>query len=217
VIPVGTLNHFAKDLRIPLAVADAVRTIVAANVTSVDVGEVNGHVFINNSSLGLYPQLVQSRMRFQRLGYRKSSALLLATLHVLRHYSFVKVRLTADDHKLVRRTPLVFIGNNRYELTTLTAGTRKSLAEGYLSLYVTQQEGPVELLGLAARVLAGRVSAGRDLDVLNAGTILVETRPRTVSVATDGEVHRMRMPLHYRIRPGELRVIVPAGTRHPVI
>jgi diacylglycerol kinase family enzyme len=212
VIPAGTLNHFAKDMRIPLAAAKAVRTIVEAHVTSVDVGEVNGHVFINNSSLGLYPQLVQSRVRYQRRGHGKWAAFLLASFDGLRRYSFVKAHLTADGRKLVRRTPLVFIGNNRYELTTLTAGTRKSLAEGHLSLYVTHHKRPVELLTLAARALAGRLTPGRDLDVLFAREILVHTRTLTVSVATDGEVQRMRMPLHYRIRPADLSVIVPAET-----
>jgi diacylglycerol kinase family enzyme len=216
VIPAGTLNHFAKDLRIPLPAANAVRTIVEAHATSVDVGEVNGHIFINNSSLGLYPQLVQSRLRYQRGGHRKWVAFLLASFDGLRRYSFVKVHLTAGARTLVRRTPLVFIGNNRYELTTLTAGTRKSLAEGHLSLYVTHQKRPVELLALAARALAGRLTPGRDLDVLCAREILIHTRTRTVSVATDGEVQRMRMPLRYRIRPAELRVIVPAETGRAV-
>ncbi len=155
-------------------------------------------------------------MRYQRRGHRKWVAFLLASLEGLRRYSFVKVRLTADARTLVRRTPLVFIGNNRYELTTLTAGMRKSLAEGHLSLYVTHQKRPVELLALAARALAGRLTPGRDLDVLFAREILVHPRTRTVSVATDGEVARMRMPLRYRIRSADLRVIVPAETARPV-
>ena len=90
VIPMGTLNHFARDLGIPTALADAVRTIVEGHVETVDVGEVNGRTFINNSSIGIYPQLVQYRGAYQKQGYRKSIALLRASLDVIRRYSFVK-------------------------------------------------------------------------------------------------------------------------------
>jgi|PersoiStandDraft_1058852.scaffolds.fasta_scaffold12314_2 diacylglycerol kinase family enzyme len=210
VIPLGTLNHFAKDAGIPRSMQEAVRAIVAAHVTTVDVGDVNGRTFINTSSLGLYPQLVQSRARHQRNGQRKWAALLLASLDVLRHYSFVKVRLTTGDRRLVRRTPLVMIGNNRYEMQTLAVGSRSSLAKGQLSVYITHQGGPLALAGLAARAVFSRLNVARDLDVLIVEEIQIETRSRSVLVATDGEVTTMAMPLHYRIRPGALRVIVPA-------
>src|SRR3954447_6264864 len=61
VLPAGTLNHFAKDLRLPLTLADAARVIAAARTTGVDVGEVNGRCFVNNSSIGLYPHVVVKR------------------------------------------------------------------------------------------------------------------------------------------------------------
>ena len=61
VLPLGTLNHFAKDLGIPLELSEAVATIMHGRVEEVDVGEVNGRVFINNSSLGLYPRIVADR------------------------------------------------------------------------------------------------------------------------------------------------------------
>ena len=59
VLPLGTLNHFAKDLGLPLDLGGAVRVIAAGQTQRIDVGEVNGRVFINNSSLGLYPEMVR--------------------------------------------------------------------------------------------------------------------------------------------------------------
>ena len=209
-IPLATLNHFAKDAGIPLSMHDAVRAIVAAHVTTVDVGDVNGRTVINTSSLGLSPQLVQSRARHQRHGQRTWAALLLGSVDVLRHYSFVKVRLTTGDRRLVRRTPQVMVGNNRYELQTVAVGSRSSLAEGQLTVSITHQVGPLALAGLVARVVFNRLNAARDLDVLLAQAIQIETRVRRVLVATDGEITTMTMPLHYRIRPLALRVIVPA-------
>src|SRR5947199_3052283 len=61
VLPLGTLNHFAKDLCIPLEVVGAARNVCEGREVSVDVGEVNGRVFINNSGLGLYPHIVRRR------------------------------------------------------------------------------------------------------------------------------------------------------------
>ena len=71
VLPLGTLNHFAKDLQIPLDIEGALNTIVASNIMQVDVGEVNGRFFLNNSSLGLYPRIVREREKQQRLGWGK--------------------------------------------------------------------------------------------------------------------------------------------------
>src|SRR3712207_2666906 len=81
VLPLGTLNHFAKDLAIPLDLGAAVETIVRGRVAEVDVGEVNGRVFINNSSLGLYPQIVAHRQEQQeQLARGKWAAFAWATL-----------------------------------------------------------------------------------------------------------------------------------------
>ncbi|HZI88057.1 MAG TPA: diacylglycerol kinase family protein, partial [Pyrinomonadaceae bacterium] len=71
VLPLGTLNHFAKDLNIPVDIEAAVRTIVSGHTTRVDVAQVNDRIFLNNSSLGLYPRLVHEREKQQRLGLRK--------------------------------------------------------------------------------------------------------------------------------------------------
>ena len=89
VLPFGTMNHFAKDLQIPLELEGAVATIVAAHETRVDLGEVNGHIFINNSSLGLYPSIVREREKRQQLGWGKWPAYVWAAVAVLRRYPFL--------------------------------------------------------------------------------------------------------------------------------
>src|SRR5512141_2991339 len=71
VLPLGTFNHFAKDLNIPLVLEAAVANIFHGEVASVDVGEVNGRIFLNNSSLGIYPGVVQEREAHQRKGHSK--------------------------------------------------------------------------------------------------------------------------------------------------
>ena len=93
----------------------------------------------------------------------------------------------------------------------LTQRARERLDAGRLSLYVTHRTGRWGLALLALRALTGRLSEARDFDALSAKEITIETRRRKqrLRVATDGEVTVMRTPLHYRVRPGDLRVVVP--------
>jgi YegS/Rv2252/BmrU family lipid kinase len=210
VLPLGTLNHFAKDLGIPLELDEAVRNIVAGHVIRVDVGEVNGRIFLNNSSLGLYPDIVRDRERQQRrLGRGKWLAFAWATMAALRRYPFLHVRLSLNGEEHERRTPFIFVGNNEYLMQGFNIGSRASLSDGQLSLYVAQRTGRLGLLRLAIRALFGRLKQAKDFDVLSATGILVKTRHKRMRVATDGEVTVMATPLHYRIRARALRVIVP--------
>jgi diacylglycerol kinase family enzyme len=211
VLPLGTLNHFAKDLRIPLGLEEAARNVCEGREASVDVGEVNGQVFVNNSSLGLYPRIVRRREKLQeREGSGKWSAFVRAGLAVLRRYPFLYVRLSADGREIVRRTPFVFVGNNEYEVEGTRIGARSRLDGGRLSLYVAHRTGRLGLLRLALSALLGRLRQAHDFDALCAQEIWVETRrPKRIPVATDGEVTVMTTPLHYRVRPGALKVIVP--------
>ena len=210
VLPMGTLNHFAKDLGIPLAEDDAVATVARGRTVNVDAGEVNGRIFINNSSLGLYPDIVRDREKRQRrLGHGKWRALVAASVAALRRYPELTVLVDVDGKSLVRRTPFVFIGNNSYTMEGFEIGARPRLDDGVLSLYLTQRMGRFGLLRLAVMALLHRLDQARDFDASTATAFVVRTGQRRLRVATDGEVTVMETPLHYRILPGALRVIVP--------
>jgi diacylglycerol kinase family enzyme len=209
VLPVGTLNHFARDLKIPLDLEDAIATISGGLSIKIDTGEVNGKVFINNSSLGLYPHIVTQRQRYQSLGAGKWSAFVWAAWSVLKRYPFVDVRLTLDGMSFKRRTPLVFIGNNRYEMEGLRIGARSCLSAGQLSLYTTNRRSRLGLFILGIRALVGRLRADSDFVEVCTREIWMDTKRRRVRVALDGEVTVLTPPLHYRILPQSLRVMVP--------
>jgi diacylglycerol kinase family enzyme len=216
VLPLGTLNHFAKDLGIPLELMDAVRNLAEGVPRQVDVGEVNGRIFLNNSSLGLYPDIVRDREQQQRrLGRGKWPAAMWATLAALRRYPFLSMRLTVKGQTLARRSPFVFIGNNRYKMEGLSIGERDCLDDGLLSLYVAQHPTRLGLLRFAFDALRGKLGSERDFDVLEAAAFEIETHHRRLHVATDGEVTMMDAPLRYRVRPGALTVMVPAETMEP--
>ena len=211
VLPMGTLNHFAKDLGIPLEQEPAVAVIAGGRTVSVDVGDVNGRIFINNSGLGLYPNIVRDReQRQRRLGHGKWRALLEASITAARRYPTLTVQIEVDGKSLTRRTPFVFIGNNVYTMEGFEIGERVALDRGQLSLYLTNRIGRFGLLRLAVMALLRRLDQASDFDMLGTRGFVVKTRHRMLRVATDGEVTAMAPPLQYRVRPGALRVLVPA-------
>src|SRR2546423_3824077 len=111
VLPLGTLNHFAKDLGISPDLPAAVQVIADGHVQNLDVGSVNGQPFINNSSIGLYPHMVNHRRRQQlRLGRGKWLAMFFAALAVFRRYPLLQVVLESGGKTFPRITPFVFIG-----------------------------------------------------------------------------------------------------------
>ena len=210
ILPLGTLNHFAKDLHIPLGLEEAAHIILGGHTIQVDVGEVNGRIFLNNSSLGIYPSIVRERENQQQhRGRSKWVAFVWATLAILRRYPFLNVRLVADGKEHVRRTPFVFIGNNEYQMEGFNIGERKRLNAEQLSLYVTQRTGRFGLLRLALRALFGRLGQAKDFDAFTAQQILIEVQHQKMRVATDGEINVMNTPLRYRVCPAALRVVVP--------
>jgi len=210
VLPMGTLNHFAKDAGIPLDLEEAVRNFFTGRVVKVDVGEVNGRVFVNNSSIGVYTHLVRQREEQQRHGHPKWLAFAVAVVAVLRRYSRLRVKLhLSEAEALARLTPFVFVGNNRYEVAGLEIGRRVSLTSGRLWVCTAPRAGRRNLIAMSWRTLTGRVS-DHELNAFEVEEFWVNPPTPWDNVSTDGEVSLMAAPLHYRIRPGALGVVLPA-------
>jgi diacylglycerol kinase family enzyme len=210
ILPLGTLNHFAKDLKIPLSLEEAAGTIMNGVNINVDVGEVNYQFFLNNSSIGLYPHIVRHRQAQQeRLSRGKWHAMFWATMTVLRRAPFLRVRLRLDGVEHNYRTLFIFIGNNEYQMKGFSIGQRERLNAGCLSLYVSPRRGRWGMLSLAVRALFGRLHQANDFVAETGHSIRIRTRHKHLLVAIDGEVTAMDSPLDYRVRAGALRVIVP--------
>lgn len=211
VLPMGTLNHFAKDLNLPLDVDQAIDVVAGGHVAQVDVGEVNGRVFINNSSIGIYPDIVLDRERQRRrLGRSKWPALAVASMNVLQRHPSLAIQVeVAGEPQPARRSPFVFIGNNRYAIEGFDIGNRKSLQDGQLSFYMAHHGGRFGLLWLALQALFGRLQQARDFEMHESTELRIRSARRSIRVAADGEVMLMQPPLHYRIRAGALRVMLP--------
>ena len=213
VLPLGTLHHFAKDLGIPTDLAGAVKNLAEGERRPVDVGEVNGTCFLNNSSLGIYPGIVRDRVKQQRrLGRAKYVAMAAATFSMLKRAPAMKLRLETDDEAQHCVSPFVFVGNNCYEMQGFSMGSRPSLDQGELSIYTTRRCTAGGLIGLFLRALMGRLEQAEDFSAMTASTLRVQSRHKRLLVATDGEVKPMETPLEYRILPKSLYVMAPRPT-----
>jgi YegS/Rv2252/BmrU family lipid kinase len=213
VLPLGTLNHFAKDLGVPIVMEEAARVIVAGHTMQVDLGEVNGRLFVNNSSVGLYPRIVQLRERYRARGVEKWIVAAWATLRVTRQQKPLRTKIVVDGRDVLRATPLVFVGNNEYRMAGFDAGSRESLRGGKLALYVVKNASRWQLFQLVWRILAGTATESGTLAMAMAVDAAIDVpfddRVTQLPVAVDGEVTTLDLPLRYAIRPGALRVIVP--------
>lgn len=217
VLPLGTLNHFARDLGLPPTLDAAAAVVCAGHVRRVDVAEVNGHVFVNNSSIGVYPRVVADREREQREhGLPKWPAMALAAARALLHYRHRRLTIATERGAVPRRTPLVFVGNNEYLLEFPEMGARARLDGGELCLYVVRGKGPWTVAKIALRAALGSVRAERDLErVRGLERLTVAGRGPRLEVALDGEVETLDAPLVYRIRPQALPVFAPAVAAKP--
>ena len=210
ILPLGTLNHFARDLGIPMSIEGAVKVIAAGGVRNIDLASVNGRIFINNSSIGLYPQVVRDRDEQRlRLGRGKWLAMVIATLNAMRRFPLLHVRIGIGERSVLRHTPFVFVGNDRYQMSLMSVRGRQRLDEGVLSLYVTHRTGRFGMLRLALRALFGRLEQAKDFESIYLPELWIETGKRRLHVALDGEVENMSPPLHYESAPQALRVFVP--------
>jgi YegS/Rv2252/BmrU family lipid kinase len=207
VLPVGTLNHFARDLKLPLDLDAAAEIVVNGDTVAVDVGEVNGKVFLNNSIIGLYPIYRFLKARYRRL------ALLMAAMSVFRRFPSLKIVLHVNGGSIERRTPYILIGNNKHGMEGYNLGFRESLTEGKLWIYVMKDHGRWGLLRLIVKLIAGRFHGADDFEIFSAEEAWIEAnRGKKIGVALDGELAVMGTPLHCRIRPRALKVRVPKSS-----
>jgi diacylglycerol kinase family enzyme len=212
ILPVGTLNHFAKDAGLPLDLQKAVQTVAARHTRRVDVARVNNRVFINNSSIGVYPSVVASRERLHREGHAKWAAFALATVDVLRRDGEVAVRLQGDRAKIGARTPFVFVGNNEYLVEGVNLGARTRLDAGRLYAYFAPPVRTRHLPMLFARAVFGLARRDHALQSVTGTELWIDTPLLpTIEVACDGELLTLSTPLHYQSWPGALTLLAPAG------
>ncbi len=218
VIPAGTLNHFARDLEIPLEADEAAHLAVHGRVITVDAASVNGRIFINNSVLGLFPNYRTAREAWERHGFGRSRlgrfiAIVASVWKVFWRLPHLTVSLTVEGRKRTLRTPFVLVGNNEHRMEGLALGSRSSLDRGKLWVYVMRSCSRWRLLRMVVGLVLGRAPRESIFDIFPASELTIESKRRHIGVGIDGEMARMETPLNYKCLPGALRTVVPWPTQ----
>ena len=210
ILPLGTLNHFSRDLGIPGDLDAAAKLIAGGKERCVDVAEMNGRIFINNSAIGLYPLMVVDRdVQRKRLGRSKRLAMVVASIRTLARFNHQRLTLTVNDEQARVDTPLLFVGNNDYRLDIGAPGQRESLDDGQLCVLVMRKKTRTGLIAASIRALFGRARKDEMVRLDGVERLRVDSRRSQLPVSLDGEVVSSAPPLDYKIRKQVLRVIAP--------
>lgn len=212
VIPQGTFNYFGRGHGIPQDAQAAARALVRGAESPVQVGRVNGQVFLVNASLGLYPQLLEDREAWKRqFGRSRFVAFSAGLATLLRAHR--RLRLHTEHRGQVRevRTPTLFVGNNRLQMEQI--GTAQAFEQGHLAAIVLRPVGTLGMLWLLLRGALARLGEADNVDTFGFDTLTVRParfrREQRMKVATDGEVAWLPAPLTFRVSPVPLALLKP--------
>ena len=219
VVPLGTFNYFARTHGISTDPAVAAQMLMQVAPTPVQVGTVNGHIFLVNASLGLYPVLLQDRETFKsRFGRSRWIALGAACMTLLRMHRQLHLRI--DEGGVVRdvRTPTLFVGNNWLQLEqvglSLSAHSAQPLDDGRIAAVMLRPIGTLAMVGLMLRGALGTLGDAENVESFAFSNMVVRPHRRKIKVAYDGEVTHMRTPIEFRVASQPLYLLKPTdGTR----
>ena len=228
VLPLGTHNHFSKEMKVPLDLDGAVAALAEAisndQVKDLDVGTVNDRLFLNFSGIGLHPQLVRQReiehkaiKRHQVLRrvlrkFTKVLALFFALLQSLRRLPVMRVLLTSggSGETIRRLTPSVVVCNNPYQMKVFGLENVSYTDRSILNVYVARATGPIGLVRLLLASAVRRLDNLREFETICQPSVRIAVhRRRSLPVSIDGEVVELKTPLEYGVSRGALRVVVP--------
>jgi diacylglycerol kinase family enzyme len=207
VIPLGTMNLFARSLGLPLDMKAAAEALATAEPTRVDVGSVNGRFFAHHVTLGLHPRMIRVR---ERLRYGSRLGKILASIQawwmVVRRPPRLSVQIRADSEELSKRTTAILISNNPLGEGHLPYAD--DLEQGQLGLYIANSRRWRDLLELAARVTFGEIETPL-LDRRLAKDIEIALDRPIVNASVDGEIVSLESPLRLEVHPRRLAVLKP--------
>lgn len=209
ILPLGTKNNFATDLGIsadPLKILSVLEQV--PDIKEVDIGTVNGHCFINNATIGVYPELVREREeKSKEMGWQKWRAKIAASFIVLRRLPVMRVTVKSKDFSTELFTPFLFVGNNEYVETIGKGYSRSDLDSGKLWLCMLKSSRLWSLYAMAFELSLRGVRESEKLDTKLLEKVTVIPRRNSITVAVDGENLKLQSPLQFEIRKKSLRVI----------
>ena len=210
VLPLGTFNFFARGLGLPQEPEAAARAILNGSPHRISVGTVNGQLFLNNASLGIYPRILQLREDvYARWGRSRLLAYWTVLTTLIRFQAPRRMVLETDFARIDVRSPLVFVARSAYQLRRFGLSGAEAISDDAFAVFVALGGSRWHLLKLAAHLVTGRVQEGTEVQLIPTRSLTVYTHRRRPRVAYDGEKGHMRAPLKFRIHENALSVILP--------
>lgn len=203
VIPSGTLNHFAKDMGLPMNPQEAADLISRGKLIAIDYGSINDRVFVNNANLGGYPEVVLKRDKLSILNNKWLSAI-VASIQTFRRHQKQSFELSIDGQQHKVRAGSLFIGNNAYELQGLNFTSRQNLDQGNLQLVVIKTGRLRHLSSIGINFILR--NSHEKVDEYQAKELEIRSSHSDDNVAIDGEVIKLSMPLTIKIHAKALKV-----------
>jgi diacylglycerol kinase family enzyme len=210
VIPTGTFNFFARGLGLPMEVGPALDLIASGATREIEVGDVDGKLFLNNASLGLYPAILAEREGiYRRWGRSRLAAHWSVLMTMMQFHRPMSLRVEIDGREVARRTPLAFVARSAHQLEVMGLEGADDVRDGRFALFLAPEAGRWGLLLFAIRLAWQSMERGRDFEYHTGRRIVIETRAKHRLVARDGERDRMPSPFVFRMRERPLRVAAP--------
>lgn len=210
VLPLGTFNFFARGLGLPQEPDAAARAILNGSPHRISVGTVNGQLFLNNASLGIYPRILQLREDvYARWGRSRLLAYWTVLTTLIRFQAPRRMVLETDFARIDVRSPLVFVARSAYQLRRFGLSGAEAISDDAFAVFVALGGSRWHLLKLAAHLALGRVQEGDEVQLIPTRSLTVYTHRRRPRVAYDGEKGHMRAPLKFRIHENALSLILP--------
>ncbi len=209
VLPLGTMNLFARSLGIPLEMKAAAAALAGGSPGAVDIGDVNGRSFVHHVALGLHAKVVRTREKMtytSRLG--KLGATAQAWWTVVRRPPRLDAEIRADAHVIRRRTAAILVSNNPLGEGHLPYADDPT--EGALGLYVVKSRRLPDLVKLAADIAFGAIAGNPNLEQRFAKEVEIAVPAKVIEASVDGEVVSLDTPVCCRLRRGGLSVLRPA-------
>jgi diacylglycerol kinase family enzyme len=206
ILPLGTLNHFAKDLGLPIDLAEAAKVIANGTTAPADYCEVNDQIFLNNASLGIYPATVIDREKTQK-HWGKWLAAAKGFIGALRTNKNMDCTIVAPEGSWEYSSPLIFVGNNKYHIDRAGLSGRDKLNGARMFLYVVQATNRRRLVILALLNFLGFHLRSTASARQTKGPLTIKSAQSSTDIALDGEVFKMKFPLHFAMNAGQLTVL----------
>ena len=219
-LPMGTFNYFSRTHGIPEDLAAATRLLVDGRASPVQVGLVNGKVFVVNTSLGLHRHALENRELWtKQYGRHRIVAMLSGLATLLRGHGNLRIRVDCGDRAFDVETPTLFVGNNRLQLESLGVAEASAPDEGRLAAIVVQPVGKLAMLWLTLRGAAGLLGEAPDIIGLSVERMTISGSARhparRFKVAIDGELTRLRAPLVFEVAAERVMLVMPPRAGSP--